>query len=482
MLHRALGFARRDRATAPGELPTLGPRLRPLARFRPFALVAPGFVHVDLHPPQGMVDGVARTPHTPVAPFAAVELDVDQLRGATVVAGLSAGPAEQVLATYDSAHRQVTIEVEIAGRTTVVRRKAAELAGAFRFAFAVCENQVTALADTGSGWQPLLTSRREVAALLDLRVESQLSRFAYAYGARGGAAGISRVRAGYFGMAGLRDPHLVQLPDGQPYSPDGRLYLTFSCAGLGFFQQAHWGVFALDPANPTALEHVAQLFFRRNGQVLGDHAGHLVWDPAAEQFVVVASSWGDFDFSGVHVRHLSTQADLLHGVHVLDSRPLALPTALSAWDPALSRIDGRWHVGFVQGASLRPFDFHPALAVGETGAAYDAALRLVGADQSRHQCEGTLLCRIEDQWLLLASDKDAQRYLAYDLRMRLVGVLDAPYGTNIPHPQLVPLAHAGGNHRSEAGYLMVTFDGTQYGMDVLGYGGHGDVLVMSSRG
>jgi hypothetical protein len=93
-----------------------------------------------------------------------------------------------------------------------------------------------------------------------------------------------------------------------------------------------------------------------------------------------------------------------------------------------------------------------------------------------------LLCRIDDQWLLLASDKDAQRYLAYDLRMRLVGVLDAPYGTNIPHPQLVPLAHAGGNHRSEAGYLMVTFDGTQYGMDVLGYGGHGDVLVMSSRG
>ena len=66
--------------------------------------------------------------------------------------------------------------------------------------------------------------------------------------------------------------------------------------------------------------------------------------------------------------------------------------------------------------------------------------------------------------------------------MRLVGVLDAPYGTNIPHPQLVPLGGPGGDRRSDAGYLMVTFDGTQYGQDVLGYGGHGDVIVMSTRG
>ena len=480
MLRRVLGFTRRH-AAAPGQLPTVGPRLEPIAQFRPFALVAPEFVQVDLHPPQATVDGVARAPETPVAPFAAVELDVSRLDGATVVAGLSAGPAEQVLATYDAAHGLATIEVQTAGQTTAVRRKAVELAVPFRFGFAVCENQVTALADTGSGCQPLMTSRREIAALVDLRDQDQLGRFAYAYGARGGPAGITRVRAGYFGMAGLRDPHLVQYPDGQPYSPDGRLYLTFTCAGLGFFRQAHWGVFALDPADPTTLEQVAQLYFRRNGQVLGDHAGQLVWDPADARFVVVASSWGDFDFNGVHVRHLSTQADLLRGVHVLDSRPLSLPTTMNAWDPALSRIDGRWYVGFVQGPSLKPFDFHPALAAGERGAAYDAAMRLVGADESRHQCEGTLLSRIGDRWLLLASDKDAQRYLAYDLTMRLVGALDAPYPTNIPHPQLVRIPGAGGGRRGEDGYLMVTFDGTPYGEDVLGYGGHGDVIVMSSR-
>ncbi len=54
--------------------------------------------------------------------------------------------------------------------------------------------------------------------------------------------------------------------------------------------------------------------------------------------------------------------------------------------------------------------------------------------------------------------------------MKRLGALDAPYGTNIPHPQIVK--------RPDGGYLMVTFNGTQYAENVLGYGGHGDVVVM----
>ncbi len=60
------------------------------------------------------------------------------------------------------------------------------------------------------------------------------------------------------------------------------------------------------------------------------------------------------------------------------------------------------------------------------------------------------------------------------VRVRLQGTRDAPYVTNIPHPQIVPLP--------DGGHLMVTFDGTQYGESVLGYGGHGDVIVMSAVG
>ena len=39
-------------------------------------------------------------------------------------------------------------------------------------------------------------------------------------------------------------------------------------------------------------------------------------------------------------------------------------------------------------------------------------------------------------------------------------------------PQLVP--------DPAGGWLMVTFDGAQWHEDVMGYGGHGDVVVMHS--
>jgi hypothetical protein len=118
----------------------------------------------------------------------------------------------------------------------------------FGLAFAVCENQVTALVDDGEGWQPVLTERTKVSELVDLRREDVLERYAYAWGGRD--VELASVRAGLFGMTGLRDPHLVQHADGSPYVVDGRVYLTWTCAGLGFFQQAHWSVWSFDAAEP----------------------------------------------------------------------------------------------------------------------------------------------------------------------------------------------------------------------------------------
>ena len=42
---------------------------------------------------------------------------------------------------------------------------------------------------------------------------------------------------------------------------------------------------------------------------------------------------------------------------------LALPTSVSSWDPALTKINGRWHLAFVESPAQQPaFVFHPALA------------------------------------------------------------------------------------------------------------------------
>ncbi|MGZ4489675.1 MAG: hypothetical protein ACXVEU_02360, partial [Nocardioidaceae bacterium] len=396
-----------------------------------------------------------------------------------VVAG-GAGDDEQVVATYDAARRRVTIEVRQAGRTRVVRRRTVALPDSFTFAFAVCENQVTALVRAAGDWRPLLTERRKVATLVDLRDPATLRRLGYAWGGRPGrgAVRLGGVRAGLFGMTGVRDPHLVQHADGTPYVVDGKAYLTCTCAGLGFFQQAHWGVFTLDLADPTRLEQVAQLYSLRDGLLLGDHAGQLVRDDDTGTWLVGTSSWGDFDFDGVHARTLTTTDDLLSGVHVLATERLALPTAVSAWDPGMTRIDGRWYVGFVESTSQKPFDFHPALAAGPPGAGWGEPLSLVGAATDLHQCEGPILARAGDRWWLLASDGDSRNFPVFDLRMRRVGRLDAPYPTNIPHPQLLPLSD--GDH-PDRGYLLVTFDGSQFAPKTMGYGGHGDVIVMRAR-
>jgi hypothetical protein len=277
---------------------------------------------------------------------------------------------------------------------------------------------------------------------------------------------LGRVRAGYFGQAGVRDPHVVQHADGRPVIRDNKLYLTLTNAGLGFFQQAHWGVWTLDLTDPTRLEQVAQLFFARDGVVLGDHAGQIVVD--GDEYVLAMSSWGDFDFAGVGVRYARTSANVLSGVHVLPTSPLPLPTSVSAWDPAMTRINGQWHVAFVESPAQSPaFVFHPALARGRTL----ESLSLVGADLTVDQTEGTIIQRIDNKWQVLASDGDARQYKVYDLGMSPLGTLNAPYGTNIPHPMVV---------RAKNTWYLLTFDGTQYAEPVLGYGGHGDFIVMTA--
>jgi hypothetical protein len=408
-----------------------------------------------------------------VAPFCALEATVRGASGRTLL-GLSTDGGDHLMGFYDSRDGRVGIELRNGGRTRVLRRRKVSLPSSFRLAVAVCENQVTVLADTGDGWQPLLTERDKVRAQVDLRDPATLAGHRYAWEHRGERPGnVTEVRWGLFGMTGLRDQHLVQHSDGTPYRRDGKVYFTATCAGLGFFQQAHWAVFTLDLARPERLEQVAQLFFRRDGLLLGDHAGQIVRDDDNDRWIVATSSWGDFDFDGVHVRHAVTTDDVLHGVHVLETTRTPLPTTVSSWDPGLTRIDGRWHLSFVESPSQEPFDFHPALAAGPEGAEWHEGLKLVGAATDLRHCEGPILAQVQGSWWFLASDGHARHYPVFDLHATRVGRLDAPYETNLPHPQLVPC--------EDGTFLIVTFDGTQFGEKVMGYGGHGDVLVMRSR-
>jgi len=454
-------------AAARGRLPgVFDLSMRTIERFRPFDLIAPEFVQVDTAvPPRTLAstDALVVTDQRPRAPFCAVTVEVTSLSpDGRAVAGLAAAGGDGVVVAYSASSGEMTVEVTRGGTTTVVDRTAVALRTPFQLGFVLNENAVTGLADptgTGDAFAPQVTERNAVRALVDLRVPAELGRHSYAYGGQG--ATLGRVRAGYFGMAGLRDPHLVQHADGRPYERDGRYFMTFTCAGLGFFQQAHWGVFAFDPEQPDRLEQVSQLFFERDGVVLGDHAGQVVWDDRSREWIVGMSSWGDFSFAGVHVRYVRTSADVLSGVHVLPTARLPLPTDVSQWDPSFTRIEDRWHVAFVESPSQTPFQFHPALAVGARRGSATEGLERVGADLTVDATEGTILQEVGGTWYLLASDGDARQYRVYDLAVRYLGTLDAPYGSNIPHPQLVPV----GRGRRGVQWIMITFDGTQYADD-----------------
>jgi hypothetical protein len=342
------------------------------------------------------------------------------------------------------------------------------------------ETKPTVLVDTGRGWRAVAHGGHRVRPRTDFRVPETLARYTAVWGSRGGTSDLSLVRAGTFGMAGLRDLHLVQHADGTPYVEDGRMFLTATCAGMGFFRQAHWGVFSFDPAALTApgdgkleLEQTAHLISRRDGRLFGDHAGQVVRD--GDRWLVAVSTWGDFSPQrGVHIRHTASTDDLLHGVHVLDTEQTPMPTERGCYDPGMTKIDGRWHVSYVESVGHQPSQFHPGLAVGPTEVDdWTKGLERAGQADDLTFCEGSILGRPDGpagEWRFLASDGLARTYRVFDLDLREVGELDAPYGTNLPHPQIFDLP--------DGSQAMITFDGTRYARRRLTYGTHGDVVVM----
>lgn len=454
------------------------PRFEVLTRLRPVDLVAPGLVAIDEVYAAGAPAASSAGSPQPAA-YAAITARLDHAEVAGRLDLVLTSGGVRLSGWYDGGRRLLGLDVtDASGRTTHHRsRRHGQPATAVRtLGLSLTGTHLTVLAHDGTDWTA--HGRVDLTGRVDTRDEGWLAGLAsgHAWTPRGEEpAPISRLTAGAFGQLGLRDLRFVTHADGTPYREGTRLLLTATHAGPGFFDTAHTGIWSLDTST-WALEHRADLFFRRPDRpgVFGDHATHLVRD--ADRWLVATSTWGDFDQAvpgaRVEVTLAETDADLLSGRHVLDTRPLPLPTdgfrSVGVWDPHLVRIDGLWHVGFV--SARRFFSFHPALAVGPTL----ENLTLRGAVPDRVATEGTTLVRLDEGWRVLASDGRGsrrvlrRRFPIFDLDLHEVGALDAPYPTNIPWPTLV---------RDGEDWLMVTFNGDRVGGPLVGYGSHGTVVV-----
>jgi hypothetical protein len=444
-----------------------------VARRRPVDLVAPAFTAVTADGP-GAWDLPQPAPYT----SAVARVPTSSTGGVSGTLALTSGEARLEVRLADDV---IDLRVDAGGRTTHHRsRRFGRLdIPADGLAITLTGTHLTGLTRERGRWRA--RARYDLSGRLDTRDEE------FCAGLCLDADGqVTDVRAGAFGQLGLRDVRLVSEADGTPVRDGRRLLITATHAGPGFFDAAHTGVWALDP-DGWVPEHLCDLFFRRPDRqtrpgVYGDHATHLVRDGG--RWLVATSTWGDFDghtgrsrrSATVAATLAETDADLLAGQHVLDTRPLGLPTdglrSVGVWDPHLVRIGGRWHVGFV--SASRFFRFHPALAVGDD---LDH-LELRAADPTRTATEGTTLVRVDGDWVVLASDgrrgPRAHRaaYPVFDLALRQTGRLDAPYPTNIPWPTVVDTGR---------GWVMVTFDGTRVGGELVGYGSHGDLVVAQER-
>ncbi len=400
------------------------------------------------------------------APYAAVESDLTGARSAGATAALLSG--DTVLrAVWDG--REVTIETEHEGRRRHHRsRRHSRGRAPSALALSLTGPVATAYVREAGHWV--------VRAVVDLH-ETPDAPDVHAEDWHGALRAEGDL-AGGFGQLGLRDLRVVTRADGSPYPDPAGVLLSATSAGPGGFRTAHTSIWALDVAE-LSLTHRSDLFFRRPERpgVYGDHAVHVVRDD--DHWLVAASTWGDFDrrhHPRVTTTLATSSADLLHGTHVLDPRPLDLPTddlaSVGTWDPHLVRTDDGWLVAFV--SARRFFDFHPAIA---TGATLDD-LTLRAADTSRTACEGGTLTCVDDVWWLLASDgRDSRRdrratYPVLDLDLRQHGVLEAAYPTNLPWP--TTFEHGGEK-------FLVGFDGTPYGGRLTGYGTHGDIVVQRAR-
>jgi TAT (twin-arginine translocation) pathway signal sequence len=466
-----------------------------------------------------------QTNETPLAPYAAVIVDFGSFIGSatnedTVYTGLIKDASNYIVAWYNNATKRVGIDAVVGGtvNTLVERDAVPDLDDSKRFAFVLNSKEVTALANTGnpevtgtgSEWEPLANfpNPTEVSGdpaitpglsqYVDLRDPAVLAQYKYGFGVRGdgGTIVLDGVETGYWGRAGVRDPHVVTWADGTPYIKDNKLYLTLTNAGLDFFATAHWGVYTLDLSNytsPNALEEVGKIFFKRGGKVFGDHAGHIVYEGKGN-FLIGVSTWGDFTYQGVQVNYTRVKRDVLHGVHVLEATKLPLPAPLrnpniepsypSTWDPHFTRIKRRWYVAYVESPSQggANWDHHPALARGGVNAGL-SDLTLVGRDAPLNQTEGMVIQKVGHTWYVLCVSGEDERgglpkkYRIYDLNMEFLGYLNADFTSNIPHPMINPLP-VGGNTK----WIMLTFDGTDFygwtGPEPLDYGTHGKFYVM----
>ena len=446
--------------------------LRPLVRgATPLPAVRGGRLRfVAEHPPRlGEVDRLIRVDRSPEAPFAAVEVEVERQAG-TVVAGLS---------TPDGDH--------------VWRPRAADRTAPSRSASAAAPGSCG-----GCGWT---SASRSPSASRSARTRSRCSRGRRRRGGRcspsaarwrPGSTCAARRPSGGSATPGVSGPAARRSARCAPACSacPGCVTRTSSSTPTGARSSATARPTSPGPAPVSARSgrRTGGLHARPRGPVpprAGGAAVHPSRRPGArrprgpagarrDRWLVATSSWGDFDGRLRRARAAPRHA----GRPALRRAPAGhrapdLPTAHDAWDPGFTRVDGTVVPGLRREPVAAPLRLPPRPRVDRRPTPYPGrglpgsvpptactsarARSSLGSGTSGGCSPATVTAGLPGVRPVDAAGRHTRRAVP----------------EQHPHPRLL--------RRDDGSWLMVTFDGTQRAERTMGYGGHGDVVVMEDR-
>jgi hypothetical protein len=263
---------------------------------------------------------------------------------------------------------------------------------------------------------------------------------------------------------GLRDPTLVVAKDGAPVIFNNKVFLTFTSAGLDV-DSSYATLWSLDLRTyEMRLEAVIVTRDPSDGKLYTDHAGQIVYDEDAEEYIYLISGWGRQAYKGGACRMVAgrTKIDLLNErILILDASELSLPldTANNQFDPWLyyDSNAGKWRLAYAS-----PFE---VVAVAENTDPTSATGWSLVSSLSVSGGEATKMVVVNGKRYILFGCNDATSRMCFadypTLANRGSIKVDkvthtTTQATSPPHPMIIPIPYG-----ATTKYIIVSFDSSR---------------------
>lgn len=209
------------------------------------------------------------------------------------------------------------------------------------------------------------------------------------------------LKAGPFGGMGLRDINFITNEDTSPYIVDGKLFFTATIASGATtntdthnISAASFGVYTFDPTTQQVVQ-VGNIFVKRTGHagspgVYGDSAGTIIFDRVHNNWIVMVSTWGDYEESGAAptIAYQVYDSNPLYGTLIMAN---ITSVGMGGYDPSIywdgTNFNLLWIVNTTNGIELRKATTLAGLS-GASDIAMTGGLFYEGA--KFHQIGGTI--------------------------------------------------------------------------------------------